>query len=165
LWAWLAPSQWSGLKTTIHQWIISQFTNCSLDWASNTALAQSLHFLCKASNSALCTYNIWQQTAITMDLPTAEYFEGQLESAKRQHWDDSHRIKRSVYCRVQPFEQYYNCGHSRRKPGHLTQMHAKWMEDAPAQCEMARYVIYTKLLIDSVFHICICLWKIHLYWV
>jgi len=62
LWAWLAPSQRSWPKTTTHQWIISQFTNCSLDWA------------------------LWQQIAITMDLPTAEDYEGQLESAKRWHW-------------------------------------------------------------------------------
>lgn len=161
LWAWLAPSQRSWPKTTAHQWIISQFTNCSLDWA----LAQSLHLLCNASNNALCTYDIWQQIAITMDLPTAEDYEGQLESAKRWHWHDSHIIKRSLYCRVQPFEQYYSCGHSRKTPGLLTQMNAKWMEDAPSQCERASYIIYTKLLLDSVFHICICLWKIHLYWV
>jgi hypothetical protein len=165
LWAWLAPSQRRWPKTTTHQWIISQFTNCSLDWVSNTALAQTLQLLCKASNNAWCIYDIWQQIAITMDLPTAADYDRKLESAKRWHWYDSHIIKRSVYCRVQSFEQYYICGHSRRKPGLLIQMHAKWMEDAPPQCEMAHYVIYTKLLLDSVFHVCICLWKIHLYWV
>jgi hypothetical protein len=65
--------------------MISQFTDCSLEWASNTALVQSLHLLCTASSNTLCTYDIWQQIAITIDLPTAEDYEGQLQSAKRWH--------------------------------------------------------------------------------
>jgi len=34
-----------------------------------------LHLL-KASNNPLYTYDVWQQIAITMDLPTAEDYEG-----------------------------------------------------------------------------------------
>jgi hypothetical protein len=83
---------------------------------------------CLSNMKALCTY-IWQQITITIDFPKAGDYQQQLQCAKRWQWDDSHIIKVCILYSVQPFEQYYNCGHSRRKLGFLTQMHAKRMED------------------------------------
>jgi len=52
--------------------IIGLFHNSQLVLLTGRAI---LHLL-KASNNAFYTYDVWQQIAITINLPTAEDYEG-----------------------------------------------------------------------------------------